>query len=106
MNALLLKLGLSMDYSTREWVTQRSVSYNTYCKEEFVSFVEASTDLMVTNSQIPRRHDYTSLLLSGNRKGLLNCFYFKTGSVVTRWIFDIIPIPDRIVKQMIAWGMK
>ena len=85
---------------------QRSVSYKTYCKAEFGYYVEASTNTMLTSSQIPRRHDCIALGSSGNRQGLLTCFDLKTGSVVTRGIFDVLPMPDRIVKQVNACGMK
>ena len=85
---------------------QRSVSYKTYCKAEFGYYVEASTNTMLTSSQIPRRHDCIALGSSGNRQGLLTCFDLKTGSVVTRRTFDVLPMPDRIVKQVNAWGVK
>ena len=61
---------------------------------------------MVTNSQIPRRQDCISLGTSGNRQVSLKCFDFKTGSVVTRRIFDVLPMPDIIIKQVNALGMK
>ena len=50
INVFPLKLGLSMDYSPRYLVTQRSVSYEKDFKSEFGSYVEVSTDAMVTNS--------------------------------------------------------
>ena len=36
----------------------------------------------------------------------LKCFDLKTDSVVTRRTFGVLPMPDRIVKQVNAWGMK
>ena len=95
-----------MDYSPREFFTQRSVSYEKNCKAEFGSYVEASTNAMVTNRQIPRRHDCIALGPSGNIQGPLKCFDLKTGSVLTRRIFDVLPMPDRIAKQVNDWEMK
>ena len=87
-------------------VTQRSVSYKNDFKAEFGSYVEAIAEAIVTNSQIPRRHDCITLGPSGNRQGPLKCFDLKTGSVVTRIIFDVLPMPDIIVEKVNAWGMK
>ena len=42
----------------------------------------------------------------GNRQGSLKCFDLKTGSVVTRGMFDVLPMLDITVKQVNAWGMK
>ena len=106
MNVFPLKGGLSMDYPPRELVTQRSVSYKKYCRAEFGSYIEASIDAMVKNNQIPRRHDCIAFFPSGNRQGTFKCYDFKTGSVVTRGVFDVLPIPDRIFKQVNVWGMK
>ena len=61
---------------------------------------------MVTNSQVPRRHDCIALGPSGNIQGSLKCFDLKTGSVATMRIFDVLPMPDRIVKQVNAGGIK
>ena len=49
LNAFPLKLILSMVYSPRELVTQHSVGYKKGFKAEFGSYVEASTNAMVTN---------------------------------------------------------
>ena len=69
LNVFPLKSGLSMDCSPRELVTQCSVSYEKDCKAEFGSYIESSTSAMVTNSQIPRRHDCIALGPSGKRQG-------------------------------------
>ena len=106
LNAFLLKLGLSIDYSPWELVTHRSVTYKIDCKSGFGSYDEDSTDAMVTNRKISRRHNCIVVGTSGNRQGLLKCFDLTTGSVVTRRIFDVLPMPDRIVKQVNSWGVK
>ena len=91
LNVFPLKSGLSVNYSPRELVTQRSVSYKTDCKAEFGSYVESSTNAMVTNIQIPRHNRCIALGLSGIIQGSLKCFDFKNGSVVTRRIFHVSP---------------
>ena len=106
LNEFLLKLGLSMYYSLRELVMQLSVSYKKDCKAGFGSCVEDSTEEMVTNIQIPRRRNCTALGPSVNRQGSLKCFDLKTGSVVTRRTFDVLPMPDRIANQVNSWEMK
>ena len=53
LNEFLLKSGLSMEYSSREIVTQCFVNYKKYCRAEFGSYVESGIDAMVTNGQNP-----------------------------------------------------
>ena len=92
-----------MEYSPREIVPQKSVNYKKDCKADFGSFVEASTDAMVTNGQIPRTHKCISLGASGNIQWPLKCFDLKSGNVVTRRGFKVISMPDRVVKLVNYW---
>ena len=95
-----------MNYSPRELVTQRFVSYEKCFKAEFGSYVESRTDAMVTNSKIPMRHNCTALGSLGNIQGSLSCFDLKNGSILTSRMFYVLPMPGGIVKQVNAWGMK
>ena len=38
--------------------------------------------------------------------GVTKCFYLKSGNVVTRRVFKVILMPDRVVKLFNDWGMK
>ena len=67
LNPLPLVSGISMEYSPREIVIKQSVDYKKYCRSEFESYVESSTDDMVTNSQTPRTHGCIALGASRNR---------------------------------------
>ena len=69
LNVFPFKLGISIDYSPRGFVTQRSVSYKTDFKAEFGSYIESSTDTIVTNSQIPMCRGFIAIGTSGNRQG-------------------------------------
>ena len=106
LNEFLLKLGLSMYYSLRELVMQLSVSYKKDCKAGFGSCVEARTEEMVTNIQIPRRRNCTALGPSVNRQGSLKCFDLKTGKLVVRRVADQIQWLESMIKIVSAWGRK
>ena len=61
---------------------------------------------MVTNGQTPQTHGCIALGASGNRQGSLKLFDLKLGKVVTRRVFKVIPMPDRVVKLVNDWEMK
>ena len=61
---------------------------------------------MVTNDQKPRTHGCIELGPHGNWQGPLKYFDLESGKVVIRIIVKVIPMPDRIVKQVNAWGLN
>ena len=87
-------------------VTQRSVNYKKDCRAKFESYVEAITDAMVTNGKTPQTYGCIALGTCGNRQGSLKCFDLKSGKVMTRRVFKVIPMPDRVVKLVKYWVMQ
>ena len=106
LNAFPRHQSLSLNFSPREIVTQRTLILDDKCNAEFGSYVQATTDAVVTNDQQPRTHGCLALGPSGNRQGSLKCFDLETGMVVIRRIVKVIPMPDRVVKKVNAWGIK
>ena len=45
----------------------------------------------MTNGQTPQTHGCIELGTYGNRQVSLNCFDFKSGKVVTKMVFKVIP---------------
>ena len=95
-----------MEYYPRDIVTQQSVDYKKDCRAEFGSYVEVSTYAMVTNYQTLQTHRCVALGYFGNIQESLKCFDLKSGKVVMRRVFKVIPMPDRVVKLVNDWGMQ
>ena len=70
------------------------------------SYVQATADVIVTNDQKPRTHGCIALGPLENQQGSLKCFDLETGMVVIWRIVKVFPMPDRVVKQVNAWGIK
>ena len=66
LNAFSREQSLSLNFSPREIVTQRSISLNNKCKAIFGSYVQATTYALATNNQKPRTHGCIALGPSGN----------------------------------------
>ena len=106
LNSFPINQSLSLNFSPREIVTQQSISLGDKCNAGFGSYVQATTDAIVTNNQKPRTHGCIALGPSGNRQGSLKCFDLETGMVVIRRIVKVFPMPDRVVKKVNAWVIK
>ena len=61
---------------------------------------------MVTSGQSLKTHKFIALGNSGNRQGSLKFFYLKSGNVVTKRVFKVIPMPDRVIKLVNDWVMQ
>ena len=77
-------------------VTQREIDFKKYCKVKSGSYVEASTDSIVTNDMMSRTHGCIALGPLGNWKDSTKCFDLYTGKVVTRRTMKEVPMPDQI----------
>ena len=57
---------ISQIFSPQEIVTQRKIDFEKDCRAQFGSYVEASTDIIVTNNMTSRTHVCISLGPSSN----------------------------------------
>ena len=71
-------------------MTQRCVELDDRCKAIYGSYVQATTDAMVTHDQKSRTHGCIVLGPSGNCQGSLKCFDLETGKIVIRIIAIVI----------------
>ena len=106
MNALPADNGVSDTISPREIVTRLKMNFDKHCKVLFGSYVKASEDSDITNTLRDRTQECIALGPTGNVQGSLACFDINTGEVLTRCTVTSLPMPDRVVKKMIAWGKK
>ena len=84
VNAVPAAEGISQVFSPREIVTQRKFDFKKDCEALFGSYVEASTDAIVTNDMKSRTHSCISLRPSGNWQGSTKCFDLSTGKAAIR----------------------
>ena len=84
--------------SPREHVTGRGVDYNKDCRADLGDYIQASTNIVLTNDNTPRTHGCIALGPSDNRQGSLKCFDLETSKLVVCRIAKHIPWPDRMLK--------
>ena len=66
VNAVPAAEGISQVFSPRKIVAQRKFDFKKDCKALFGSYVEASTDAIVTNDMKSQTHSYIAFGPSGN----------------------------------------
>ena len=79
VNAVPAAEGISQVFSPGEIVTQRKFDFEKDCKTLFGSYVEASTDAIVTNDTKSRTHSCIALGPSVNWQGSTRCFDLALG---------------------------
>jgi len=104
MNAFPAAKGISDRFSPREIVLGRPLDAERDLKARFGDYVEASVDADVTNDIKGRTHPCIALGPSGNWQGSVKCFDLGTGKVVVRRTIKVLPMPDRVLKALNAWG--
>ena len=87
-------------FSPRKIVTGLSTNYERDCKCDPGSYVEASTDAIVTNDNTERTRSCVAVGPVGNRQGSVKCFDIETGKILHRRTVTQIPWPlDNIFDQ-------
>ena len=105
VNAVPASLGVSEQYSSREIVMQRKFDFKRVCRIQFGAYVQASDDVMITNTMKLRAQECVALGTAGNWQGSTKCFDLDTGEVEKRGISgDELPYPDRVIKRVKQWG--
>eukprot|EP00804_Cyclotella_cryptica_P018596 CCRYP_011400-RA/>CCRYP_011400-RA protein AED:0.48 eAED:0.48 QI:0/0/0/1/1/1/2/0/290 len=92
--------------SDSEIVTGTKLDFKKHCRARFGAYVEASYDDENTNTLKDRTHSCITVGPTGNIQGLLKCFDLKTGHVVKRRTFTVLPIPNQIICKVKQWGKK
>ena len=91
-------------YSPREFVLGKKLDLKKDCRVPFGSYVEASTDAVITNDMSDRTHACIALGPSGNLQGSIKCFDLLTGQVVRRRSFTPMPLAANVLKLVNRWG--
>ena len=98
--------GISKEYSPRELLDGTKLSFEKHCKAKFGAYVEASADRDITNDMNSRTDPCIVLGPTGNIQGSVNCYNLATKKVVERHTITPLPMPDRVVRRVIAIGKK
>ena len=83
-----------------------TVNVTKYLKVDVGTYVEASTNAIITNSNNDRTHACIALGPSGNIQGSVNCFDLDTCRVVVHMKVRQMIFPYRLVRKANAWGKK
>ena len=98
----------NMGFSPREVVMGLSTDYARDCKVDVGSYVEASTDAVVTNDNKERTRSCVALGPVGNRQGSVKCFDIETGKLLHRRTVTQIPWPlnNDLIRKVESWGKR
>lgn len=106
LNAFVNDNGVSDVYLPRKLVTGLKVDYAKHCRARWGAYVEASDDLEITNTQRDRTSPCIMLGPTGNSQGSVWCFNLETKAVVKRRTITLLPMPDRVVRRVVALGKR
>ena len=95
-------------FSPREIVTGLSTDYERDCKIDPGSYVEASTDAIVTNDNTERTRSCVAIGPVGNRQGSVKCFDIETGKILHRRTVIQLPWPldNHLIQKVESWGKQ
>lgn len=83
-----------------------AVHFKTDCRARFGAYIEASDseDADITNNMQGRTAPCICLGPSGNIQGSVVCYNLETKKIIKRRTIKTLPMPDRVVKQVISIG--
>ena len=95
----------NLGFSSREIVTGLSTDYKRDCKVDPGSYVEASTDAIITNNNTQRTTSCVDIGPAGNRQGSIKCVDIMTGKILVRRNVTQLPWPldKMLIKRVEAW---
>ena len=91
INAIPRKAGAVQGIPPRKIVTGRTINDKRDCRAYIEGYVEASTDAIITNDNMPCTHSCIALGPSGNRQVSVKCFDLEMGKFVVRRTINQIP---------------
>jgi hypothetical protein len=93
---------MSTKLSPREMFSGRKIDYAKECKLEFGAYVQASEDLIVTNTNAPRTVGALALGPIGNEQGGYNFMSLMSWKVLKRNAWTELPIPQEAIDRINA----
>lgn len=106
MNAFLVKLGVSSEFSPREIVIRQKLDFAKHCKVGFGCYCKTYDEPTPSNDLKPRTHHTICPGPTGNLQGTYKFFCLDTGRVPKRQWFKEMPMPDSVIKMVEAWAKK
>ena len=98
----------NMGFSPQEVVMGLSTDYKRDCKVDVGSYVEASTNAIITNDNKERTRSCVALGPVGNRQGSVKCFDIETGKLLHRRTVTQVPWPldNDLIRKVESWGKR
>ena len=106
MNTPLATNGISKVHSPREIVLKRGVDFNLHCRGTFGQYIHTHIESEKTNDMNGRTFAALYLGPTGNLQGTIKAWDIHTGCVKKVKKFDVVPMPDRVVKKVNNWGQR
>ena len=100
MNFYPAKNGISPYYSPRMILHHQQLDYEKHCKYAAGTYVQASNDQAIKNTNAPRTLDCLYLRYAGNHQGGHELLHLATNAVITRPKVTQIPITPAVIKRV------
>ena len=100
LNFFPAKNGVSLYFSPRMILHQRTLDYNKHCKYPTGTYVQAHDKPNPTNTTAPRTLDCIYLHYNNNQQGGHELLHLPTNQLITRRTVTPIPITPAIIKQV------
>eukprot|EP00804_Cyclotella_cryptica_P006122 CCRYP_010732-RA/>CCRYP_010732-RA protein AED:0.20 eAED:0.22 QI:0/0/0/1/1/1/2/0/901 len=104
VNALPHHNGISSVISPREMVLGLKMDFKKHCRVRSRAYMEASADEVITNTLRDRTERCIALGPTGNMQGSIACLNLDTNRVVSRRTVTALPMPDRVIKDVMRLG--
>jgi hypothetical protein len=103
LNFVPTKSGISMTLSPKAIMSGEQIDYQDY-NLPFGSYCQVHEDTQPRNSMAARTQGAISLEPSGNMQHAQHFLSLTTGEVITRYAWDVLPMPSAVIERVNALG--
>ena len=100
LNAFLVKSGISQTISPQELLMHWRLDYKKHCWVQQGTYCEVHDEPVPTNTMVWRSHEAIALGPTGNLQGSVKFYCINNGWVLKHCSFTLMPMPDRVIKQV------
>ena len=104
LNAFPVKSGISQTISPQELLIRWCLDYKKHCRVQPGTYCEVHDESVPTNTMAWHSNEANALGPTGNLQGSVKFCCINTGRVLKRRYFTPMPMPDRVMKQVIKIG--
>ncbi len=106
LNTFPVKTGVSLIYFPRELLVRWRLDYKNHCRVLLGTYCKVQDQPLPSNMMVLRTHKGIALGPTGNLQGTIKFYSLNTGRVLKCCSFMPLPMPDSVIQQVNAIGLK